>query len=213
MSEPYSNLRVRWGTAKAVRAKAILLFTRITGIHMAYLFVRPLDGNRTAPPLPAGYHLRVLSADEAEEFCQQPAVQLPMTFLREAKERNDYCVAAFKGDELVSYVWRSYHYTPVQKGITLNFETPIRYGYKALTLEAHRGLQLQQSLALHSDTKDLSAGYKFALSYIETHNYSSIASDKRRGNVVIGYIFWGTNRLFTTRITTPGARRRGIYLG
>lgn len=60
----------------------------------------------------------------------------------------------------MAYVWRAYRSTAIQKNITLNFERPIRYAYKALTVKEHRGLRLQQSLALHSDSKDAAAGYE-----------------------------------------------------
>jgi len=212
VAETFQELKERWGTPKALYSMFMQWFSRVTGIRVAFLLVRPIYELSSAPALPEGYSLRVLSAEQALEYTEVAELELPARFLSAAERRGDHCVCAFYAGELVSYVWRAYSTTPLQDGIDLQLGEGYRYGYKALTLASHRGLRLQQSITLHSDITDYPRGFRYALSYIATHNYASIISDKRRGNEIIGFIVWISNRLFTLCYTSPGGKRRGIKL-
>jgi hypothetical protein len=79
-----------------------------------------------------------------------------------------------------------------------------------LTLEDYRGLHLQPVLALFSDDVSLARGATFGLSFIETHNYPSLALAKRNGSKTVGMSGWVT--LFGRTITfrSPGLRKQGI---
>lgn len=109
--------------------------------------------------------------------------------------------------DLRSYTWRSFTTAPHVDGLWVAFERPVRYGYKAFTHPDYRGRHLQDLVSYHTDALSLDRGFRDALSIIEAHNFASIASDKRRGNRIVGWAGYikAFGPVFPFR--SPGARR------
>ena len=112
-----------------------------------------------------------------------------------ALRRGDLCVAAFDHshdpasdhERLVSYTWRSFTTAPHVDGLWVTFERPHRYGYKGFTHPDYRGRHLQDLVTYETDALCIERGFRYGLTIIETHNFASIASNRRRGGRVVGW--------------------------
>jgi hypothetical protein len=134
------------------------------------------------------------------------------SFSEQATARGDIGVGVFEGGRLIAYLWRAFVPTAVSRDLWIRFGPPHRYGYKGFTLPEHRGQHLQDALAYATDRLCVERGRTHAADFVETHNFPSLASDRRRGNVRSGYA--ASFRLFGRRFVwnSRGARRRGVLL-
>lgn len=200
----------RWGWLRVLHQR--LMRTLGPRFRMHWAMVRQLQ--RPSPAdvvVPQGFALRVPTVEELEKAARNPDLQLSRKFLRSACARNDLCVAAFKGDSLVAYTWRAHQTCPHASGIWVEFPLPYRYGYKALTLPECRGVHLQSALARFSDELSLARGATLGLSFIECHNYSSLALAKRMGGRPFGISGWV--RIFGRTWTFRSAALRSSGIG
>jgi hypothetical protein len=179
-------------------------------LFLCRAYLRPLENDRVDVAPVGSISFRIASRDDLLEACKDPVLDLPPGPTLAALERGDLCVAAFANDKLVAYTWRAFKVTPHGRDIIVTFDPPCRYAYKSLTLPAYRGLHLQSAMSRLTDALCISRGYTLGISFIETHNYASIASSRRTGNRHIGYI--GYLRVFDRVIPfrTPGAARYGF---
>ena len=124
-----------------------------------------------------------------------------------ALSRGDICAAAFRNDRMVAYTWRSFSTAPHVDGLWVEFERPYRYGYKMFTHPDCRGQHLQEAIGGLTDAMCIERGYTRSISFVETHNYPSVATDLRRGNRRVGWA--GYLKLFgwVFPFRSPGARR------
>lgn len=127
-----------------------------------------------------------------------------------ALTRGDLCAAAFDGERIVAYTWRAFHTAPHAHDLCLRFRTPYRYGYKAFTLPACRGMHLQTFLAPVTDAICIERGRDHGIGFIETHNFPSITMSRRNGHRHAGYI--GYLRVFGRPLCfrSPAAVRLGF---
>ena len=199
----------RCGALRFLHRRVMRLLKPVLTVHFAKL--RPL---RPPSPeqlvVPAGFSIRIPTEDDLKAAAQDPHLQMSLRFVSNACRRHDICVAAYFDNRLVAYVWRAHQSCPHASGMWVEFPEPYRYGYKALTLEEYRGLHLQPELDLFSDNVSLARGATLGLSFVETHNYPSLALAKRNGSKTVGMSGWIT--LFGRTITfrSPGLRKRGI---
>jgi hypothetical protein len=135
---------------------------------------------------------------------------MSLRFVTNAFKRDDICVSAYLQGRMVAYVWRAHKPCPHAFGLWVEFPAPYRYAYKALTLPEHRGLHLQPTLGPLSDELSLARGATLGLSFIETHNYPSLALARRTGARSVGISGW--LNLFGQTITfrPPGLRKQGM---
>ncbi len=202
----------RWGLLRSLHRLTMRAVDKLFGLHVAIVLRRPLRDN-IDPPAPApGYEVRVLTDADYQKAVLNPELDLSYGFIEHALNTGGFCMGAFKDDELVAYVWRAFGDAPGSSQFRLRVTPPLRYGYKALTLPAHRGLRLQSSISLASDQTCIDRGYTTGASYIETDNYASIRSDRRRGAKVVGWIAWLSKGQFRWCYASPGARRFGLTL-
>ena len=64
---------------------------------------------------------------------EDPAFGLATADIDTALARGDICAAAFDGERLVSYVWRSFSTARYGDDVWVEIRTPYRYAYKGFT--------------------------------------------------------------------------------
>lgn len=199
----------RWGLVRSVYNRTMAWLK--PWLTLCVVHVREQDA-ATRPDVDApDIAVRVARRAELARAARDPVMELDLAAVDSALQRGDLCVAAFDRnsdpERLVAYVWRSFTTAPHVDGLWVTFERPYRYGYKALTHPDYRGRHLSDHVSRHTDALCVQRGYRYALSIIETHNFASIASDRRRGNRVVGRV--GYVRLFGRIFPfhSPGARR------
>lgn len=175
----------RWGVLRALH---MWVMPRLASVlQVSYALTRPL-GHRQAVHSHAGCSIRIVTLQDLEAASAERGMDLDPEAFRRAIDRGDICVGAFDGDRLVAYTWRAFQTAPHNNGLWVQFRPPFRYGYKALTLPAYRGLHLQEAMAPLLDEMSIRRGYTHAISFIETHNHPSLRMSLRSGNRIVGLI-------------------------
>lgn len=156
--------------------------------------------------------MRLATRDELMEAARDPEFGLVPADVDLALARGDICAAAFDGERMVSYVWRSFSSAKYGDDLWVEIRKPYRYGYKGYTMPEYRGRHLQNSVALFTDDLCVARGHTHSLSLIETHNYPSVQSELRRHSVLVGWV--GYFRIFgrTYPFRTPGARKHELRI-
>jgi hypothetical protein len=182
-------------------------------LMLSQVELRPLRSNSTLPDLPElpeGWHVRVATTSELVEAAADPANDLNAEWVRAAHQRGEVCVAIFDGTRIASYVWRAFGPTPYEKGLWVHFDSGYPYSFKAYTPPEYRRRRLQHYVSLYLDNWQLERGYNQVISYIETHNYPSLTSSKKRGNRRVGFAGYITLFGRTIPFRSPGAKRHGF---
>ena len=197
----------RWGWPRALFQRLMGMLEPRVGVYRIHL--RAL-GNREPPDVDGGLDVRRMTREELYQLADSLPSEIDRPFIDAALERGDFCTAAFDGNTVAAFVWRSFSTAPHGHGLWVGFEKPYRYGYKAYTLPAYRGRHLQDPTAIVSDQECLANGFTYALSYVAIQNFPSIRSDMRRGNRLVG--FAGYVRLFGRAFPFrwPGVRKHGF---
>lgn len=172
----------RWGLIRLCYGRLMTLVrpwfmlarinTRPLGIHGGS--VEP--GKFTSP--------RIANREELQKASEEMPVALSQEFVVAALARGDICIAAFSGTKMVSFVWRSYGRAPHVDGLWVAFEKPYRYGYKAYTRPEYRGQHAMDPTL--TDRICIERGRRYALGFVESHNFSSIQRSRRLGNTCVG---------------------------
>lgn len=155
--------------------------------YFAHVTTRPL---LEAPHLlpPEGIEVRYPSQAELDEACARGDMLLDKARIDASLARGDICSASFAGDEMVGYAWNAYTMAPHIDDIWIEFQAPYRYGYKSFVHPDHRGQRISNGMAGHSDPDSIQMGFTQAISFVETHNYKSIRSNRRHpGREFIGF--------------------------
>lgn len=197
----------RWGLARTLY-KRVMLGLR-PWLVLCEVHSRPLSYDPPPSP-PEGFEVRVATEAELLAAVDNPELGLSEAFVRSAFERGDMCVATFQGDRIVAQLWRSFTCAPHNDGLWVRFRKPHRYGYKAYTAPEFRGRHLQDPMSSYLDRYSIDRGYTHTIGFVETHNYPSLASDKRRGHRCLGYV--GYVKLFgrVFPFSSRGARAVGF---
>ncbi|MCW8196327.1 hypothetical protein F6455_16150 [Proteobacteria bacterium 005FR1] len=173
--------------------------------------VRPLHRESDlAPKLSEGWHVRVATTEELVEAAADPVNDLSPEWVRKAHQRGEICVGVFDGNQIASYVWRAFGPSPHEKGLWVHFGPQHPYSFKAYTRPDYRRRRLQHSASLYLDRWLLERGFTQTIGYIETHNYPSLISSKKRGNRRVGFAGYLTLFGRTIPFRTPGAKRHGF---
>jgi hypothetical protein len=146
------------------------------------------------------------------EAARDPDFDLVPADVEAALARGDICAAAFDGDRMVSYVWRSFSSAKYGDDLWVEIRKPYRYGYKGYTVPEYRGRHLQNSVALFTDDLCVARGHTHALSLIETHNFSSVQSESRRHSILVGWVGYFKILGRTYPFRSPGARKHELRL-
>lgn len=208
----FAQDRERWGFKRAAYMMLMRFMKSVFGFHAAVVYKRSLSAETINVAIPDGYEIRELSESDYDLLPQNPRLSTTAEFIEDARKHGGFCGAAFHDGEIVSSVWRAFRDAPAHDGFRIRMTPELRYGYKALTLAEHRGKHLLSAISFISDRTCIERGCKYGASYVETHNYSSRASDDRRGGIVVGYIAWMDKGPIRWCYNSPGAKRFGMVI-
>lgn len=151
---------------------------------LCYVFIRPLAAEPVDSPLEPPLSERIATPEDIEAAIIDMPDQLNPEFIRLALERGDHCSAVFDGAQMVSFAWRAHSKAPHGDGLWVAFDKPFRYGYHAYTRPEYRGRHLRN--LRFSDWLSYEQGYRYAIGFIETHNYASLRLFERFDNKIVG---------------------------
>jgi hypothetical protein len=144
-----------------------------------------------------------LSEAQLREFAKNPAYEMTDKFLDQALEKGDQCYGILDGNNLASYGWYSNKPTAIHpEDLLLNFSNEYIYMYKGFTHENYRGQRLHSigmswALKIYREKN-----FKGLVSYVESHNFSSLKSCYRMGYQDFGKIY--VLKLFNRYLTYAG---------
>ena len=196
-----------WGVVKTLISGVMKLLS--PWFIFCRIYVRKLATDRVESPLPEGVSVRIATHDDLLLGAEQMPDQLSPEFIDAALKRGDFCAAAFEGQQMISFVWRSFSTAPDNDGIWVEFEKPHRYGYKGYTRPEYRGRHLNNLVSVSSDKLCIELGYTHSITFIRIDNHSSNASEHRHKQLTIaGYA--GYFKFFARRypFRSPGAKRK-----
>jgi len=98
----------------------------------------------------AAFDVRVLDRSDLARYSQESAYGISPRFLDGIAARDDLCVAAFSGSELVSYRFFAAQPTDIDAHLRFHFPPGWIYAYKAFTHPSWRGRRLHRELFLRS---------------------------------------------------------------
>jgi GNAT superfamily N-acetyltransferase len=128
-----------------------------------------------------------------------------------ALARGDMCIGAFSGDRLVAYTWRALRGpVPHTGGWEVVWNPGLVYRYKAFTLPEYRGLHIHDVLSKTIDRHLLDQGHSIGLSFVETHNFSSIQTLTRKVRQRVGYAGYIQRFGLNLSFRTAGSRQFGF---
>lgn len=172
--------------------------------------VRQLQRDPDIPELAPGREARVATIDELIAAAKDPVNDLDPDWVRRAHDRGEVCVAVFEGEKIISYNWRAFAPAPHEKGLWVHFDPSCFYGFKAFTPPAYRQQRLHHVTSHTLDNWLLDRGYTLNISFIETHNYPSLISARKRGTRHVGYAGYLTLFGRVIPFRSPGAKRYGF---
>jgi GNAT superfamily N-acetyltransferase len=105
---------------------------------------------RATPPASAPFEVRVLDRSDLAHYSREARYEISARFLDGIAARDDLCVAAFSGNDLVSYRFFAAQPTDVEAHLRFHFPPGWIYAYKAFTHPSWRGRRLHRELFLGS---------------------------------------------------------------
>lgn len=195
-----------------MRALYMRLMGRLSalGLEVNYVMTRPLGEQMTGPFEIDGIEYRLADRDELILASANPELGMTAEFIDRAFANEDCCCAAFDGENLVSYAWRSGVGAPHVPGVRVALGDGCRYGYKAFTLSAYRGRGIYPKLSGLSDSEFVRRGKTRIVAFTATHNFASLAVDKKIGNRAIGLAGVLSIGSLCWVFHSPGVKRRGF---
>ena len=99
---------------------------------------------------PAPFEVRVLDRPDLARYSREALYGISPRFLDGIAGRDDLCVAAFSGSQLVSYRFFALQPTDIDAHLHFHFPPGWIYAYKAFTHPAWRGRRLHRQVFLRS---------------------------------------------------------------
>jgi hypothetical protein len=200
--------RARWGLGRALYVSLMTALRRWLVVSRVY--ERDVRAGASVDASDDGIEVRIMTPADLEQASRTAPQHFDPAFLAAAKARGDVCAAAFDGDRLVAFVWRSFSTAPHVDGLWVRISKPCFYGYKVFTYPDYRGRRLHNRVSLITDRLCIERGYTHGVGFAETHNFASNVSVLRNDSVPVGYA--GYFLLFGRAYPfhSPGARRRGF---
>jgi hypothetical protein len=183
---------------------------RVFGLHVFTVQIGHHQAGETLP-LPLGLEMHILSPEEVRNHVNAPHLDFRVTSVNQAIARGDVCIGAFKGDELVAYTWRALRGpVPHTSGWEVIWNPGLMYRYKAWTSPTYRGFHIHDVLSKAIDQHLGELGHTKGLSFVETHNFSSLRTLARKTRRHIGYAGYIQRFGFFVPFRTPGCRQVGF---
>ncbi|MBV1904693.1 MAG: hypothetical protein KUG75_01340, partial [Pseudomonadales bacterium] len=129
-----SNQRIkRYGFTRVLQAAITRRLEQYVNLHLWAILTRPVISHYELPEAHAkNFEFRRLSLEDLLLAADNPELHLSKQFVRNALERGDICVGAFKKKQLIGYTWRSLTRAPITDKLWIRIDSrPQRYGYKA----------------------------------------------------------------------------------
>jgi len=180
----------RWGWMRTAVALVMRVGRRYLGIHIYRVRSRFSETNVPSPCKLSGVENRLITDRELIKAADDPALDLDLDFVREAKARGDLAFGAFDGSTLAGYVWRSLSAAPHTDRLWVRVSPPYSYSYKSFTRLDYRGQRIVPGVILFSDEYMFSRGYTHRVGFIEISNYASVALGKHIDSHWIGYVVY-----------------------
>lgn len=98
----------------------------------------------------APFEVRVLDRPDLARYSREALYEISARFLDGIAARDDLCVAAFSGRDLVSYRFFALQATDIDAHLRFHFPQGWIYAYKAFTHPAWRGRRLHREVFLRS---------------------------------------------------------------
>jgi hypothetical protein len=191
----------RWGVMRTLYNLIMIGAGRILGINVFVVRHREMEEEPDYPSTLPGLDIRVMTTQELREAAKEAELGLSSEFVEAAIDRGDLAIAAFDGDVLAAYVWRSQTSAPHTDTVWVRVKKPCSYSYNSFTRPGYRGKHISPVIHLSSDTEMIKLGYKYRAGFVAVTNFASLAAGKSMGTQVIGhiaYVEW-FGRLFLFR--------------
>lgn len=160
---------------------------------------------------PPGFGIEPLPPTDFDELTHQSELRVSSAFIAAATVRGDQCaVVRDEHGTIVAYGWSSTTAAPHDGDLEVVVPPGHSYGYKALTLDAHRGRNLFPLIIQTNSRRSLEQGFQRRLGFAELANQSSLRAMRRaeyQPQGLAGYLRVGA-RLFTFR--TPALTQLGF---
>ncbi len=202
--------RERWGFRRALwRRLMIALRNRFV---LCRVHVRVNDASKEPAAVAGGCSIRNATREQLLRAAEDPDMGLDAKGIDELLSRGDRCTAAFDGERMIAYVWRSFSSARWAPNVWVVFAKPYRYGYKSFTHPDYRGRRISTAMSLFMDRECIAAGYTHAISLIETHNFVSLAAERHRPAVNVGHVGYFSVRGRHYPFRTWGIRKHRFRL-
>ena len=141
--------------------------------------------------IPQGLTIREALAADLEEAIERPDLGISADFLNTARKYGGRCFAAFEGQEMVAYTWRTSSMAP-HEYVGVSIAAPYVYAFKGWTLQSHKGLRLNAIVNRKANEVFRDEGFTHFLTFTSPYNQASLNAMKPEyGYERIGYAAYG----------------------
>jgi hypothetical protein len=137
-------------TAPLVRRVAKRLLAPLLWCETYRCMRMPWPEAAARPAAPTPVDVRVLDRSDLARYSRDAQYEISARFLDRIAARDDLCVGAFSGQDLVSYRFFAAQPTDIDAHLRFHFPPGWLYAYKAFTHPAWRGRRLHRELFLRS---------------------------------------------------------------
>lgn len=199
----YTRVYQRFGLLACIHDLIISLINKFIACRVLVIYVKDSADEHS---IPSDLDIHPLNQAELNDYADQPQLELPSFFLREAIANGDECFGAFINGELCGYAWYATRPSTSANGVTAAFSTAYAYAYKNLTLPNYRGRAIQKYIKQYTVAYYQRQGKKGLIVGIESQNFASRASTAGAGARIVGYYAWiqRDNKLLC--FGSPGSR-------
>lgn len=192
MTNPWTILnstRQQFGCAAAGRLLVDRIGARLFHRHVMEVVWLDLQQVETCPPV-AGFDFRFLTAQEVEQFCFDPSLDLDQSIAGEAERGESLCFAALDGNQLAAYGWYAIQSAAPRHcyGVGLRLPAEVSYMFKGFTHVNYRGRRLHAATMARALAALAQRGIRALISTVEWTNEASLRSCDRLGYQRLGRI-------------------------
>lgn len=161
---------------------------------------------------PAYQDLRFGFALESEllNVCLGGRLDLEAKWVRRAIRRGDRCLAAFRNNHIVGYLWIAAGWAPHLDPIEVRVPPGVDYRYKCYVDPEFRCQGVARGLYRFADSLMRVEGRTCALLCVSPHNLASIHAARAAGATRVGYLAYWHAEPFFLSFHSAGARRAGL---
>ena len=166
----YLHIEIKW------------LFKRLLGLELVWVSRREL-GPAGKPP--DSVQTQIASYELLTPYFDDPSYGFNEHAISRNFARGDVCVVTFLNDRLAAYSWVRYKPVEISGSLWANFDPGHRYNVWGYTHPDFRGRHIRGSFGA-LDELDRKYAITHTISYIGTHNFSSLKAEARHGGEIIG---------------------------